>query len=278
MADSSTGVFLTGPCIAADNNTIVGCHQGPARRVERGGGGRCCFDSRIQTIWAAVESAAAHLGIYRRVIRASLDRVWENVLDWEHLPHLHKDSFRAITPSRVDRDGWRASVELADGGAAEIDVALDRPRLRYLTRTLAGAGAGGEIETVLSPRTDRATAIEVSFRLPGVPDDAKALVFDYFRSLYTKLWDEDEGMMRERQAYLDERVATRVRTRTIEIDGECYAIAAVCPHLGGPLDAAQVADGCIVCPWHGYRFDVRTGECVSGQAFRLAVAKLDTPD
>ena len=63
-----------------------------------------------------MDTAAAHLGIYRRVIRASLDRVWENVLDWEHLPHLHKESFRAIAPIRVDRDGWRANVELADGG------------------------------------------------------------------------------------------------------------------------------------------------------------------
>lgn len=222
-----------------------------------------------------MESAAAHLGIYRRVIRASLDRVWENVLDWEHLPHLHKDSFRAIAPSRADHDGWRANVELADGGDAEIDVALDRPRLRYLTRTLAGAGAGGEIETVLSPRTERATAIEVSFRLPGVPDDAKAAVFDYFRTLYTKLWDEDEGMMRERQAHFDTRGAAPRRTRTLQLDGECYEVAAVCPHLGGPLDRAHVEDGCIVCPWHGYRFDVRTGECVSGQAFRLAVGKLD---
>jgi nitrite reductase/ring-hydroxylating ferredoxin subunit len=112
--------------------------------------------------------------------------------------------------------------------------------------------------------------------LPGVPDDAKAVVFDYFRSLYTKLWDEDEGMMRDRQAYLDERTATRGRTRTIEIDGGRYAVAAVCPHLGGPLDRVQVEDGCLVCPWHGYRFDVRTGECVSGQALRLTVTELDT--
>jgi len=25
----------------------------------------------------------------------------------------------------------------------------------------------------------------------------------------------------------------------------------------------------VTCPWHGYRFDVRSGRCVSGQAFRL---------
>ena len=77
--------------------------------------------------------------------------------------------------------------------------------------------------------------------------------------------------------FAPERAATRGRTRTIEIDGGRYAVAAVCPHLGGPLDRAQVEDGCLVCPWHGYRFDVRTGECVSGHALRLAVTELDTP-
>ncbi len=36
------------------------------------------------------------VGFYRRTIRASLSRVWENVLDWEHLPWLHRSSFSDI--------------------------------------------------------------------------------------------------------------------------------------------------------------------------------------
>jgi 3-phenylpropionate/trans-cinnamate dioxygenase ferredoxin subunit len=43
-------------------------------------------------------------------------------------------------------------------------------------------------------------------------------------------------------------------------EGEFYAIAEECTHSGGPLGDGTL-DGCeIECPWHGSRFDVRTGE------------------
>jgi len=32
----------------------------------------------------------------RRTIGASLERVWENVFDWEHLPWLHRQDFASI--------------------------------------------------------------------------------------------------------------------------------------------------------------------------------------
>lgn len=37
------------------------------------------------------------------------------------------------------------------------------------------------------------------------------------------------------------------------------AIGAVCPHAGGPLADGLVADSCVTCPLHGWRFDLRTG-------------------
>lgn len=35
----------------------------------------------------------------------------------------------------------------------------------------------------------------------------------------------------------------------------------ICPHIGGPLAQSElVDDGCALrCPWHGYKFDTRTG-------------------
>jgi nitrite reductase/ring-hydroxylating ferredoxin subunit len=35
-----------------------------------------------------------------------------------------------------------------------------------------------------------------------------------------------------------------------------------CPHMGGPLSDGRyrTGEGAIECPWHGYRFDVRTGK------------------
>ncbi len=44
------------------------------------------------------------------------------------------------------------------------------------------------------------------------------------------------------------------------VDGQFHALDGVCPHQGGPLGKGQLA-GCIVtCPWHGWQFDVRTGQ------------------
>ncbi|MCC6177752.1 MAG: Rieske (2Fe-2S) protein [Chloroflexi bacterium] len=44
--------------------------------------------------------------------------------------------------------------------------------------------------------------------------------------------------------------------------GELYALDNQCPHLGGPLDRGTCDDGIITCPWHGWRFNVRTGRAV----------------
>jgi thiamine pyrophosphate-dependent acetolactate synthase large subunit-like protein/nitrite reductase/ring-hydroxylating ferredoxin subunit len=43
------------------------------------------------------------------------------------------------------------------------------------------------------------------------------------------------------------------------------AIANECPHQGGPLGEGSFdADGCLSCPWHGWKFNARTGEGVPG--------------
>jgi ferredoxin-NADP reductase/nitrite reductase/ring-hydroxylating ferredoxin subunit len=44
------------------------------------------------------------------------------------------------------------------------------------------------------------------------------------------------------------------------VNGEVYAIDAVCSHEGGPLEDGILDGFEVECPWHGSRFDVRTGE------------------
>jgi nitrite reductase/ring-hydroxylating ferredoxin subunit len=44
------------------------------------------------------------------------------------------------------------------------------------------------------------------------------------------------------------------------------AIAATCSHLGGPLDEGTREGDSVVCPWHGSRFDLCTGEVIDGPA------------
>jgi ferredoxin-NADP reductase/nitrite reductase/ring-hydroxylating ferredoxin subunit len=44
------------------------------------------------------------------------------------------------------------------------------------------------------------------------------------------------------------------------VNGEIYALDAVCSHEGGPLEEGTLDGYEIECPWHGSKFDVRTGE------------------
>jgi nitrite reductase/ring-hydroxylating ferredoxin subunit len=51
-----------------------------------------------------------------------------------------------------------------------------------------------------------------------------------------------------------------------EKTGEVCAIAATCSHLGGPLDKGEREGDTVVCPWHGSRFDLCSGEVEGGPA------------
>ncbi|PVZ15020.1 Rieske (2Fe-2S) protein [Actinomycetospora cinnamomea] len=50
-----------------------------------------------------------------------------------------------------------------------------------------------------------------------------------------------------------------------ESRGEPFAVTRRCRHQLRDLSDGRVDDeGCLVCPWHGARYDVRNGEMVSG--------------
>ncbi|MGA9919995.1 MAG: Rieske 2Fe-2S domain-containing protein [Candidatus Dormiibacterota bacterium] len=48
--------------------------------------------------------------------------------------------------------------------------------------------------------------------------------------------------------------------------GEVCAASAVCSHAGGPLDELPLEEGQLHCPWHGSRFDLRSGRVTTGPA------------
>ncbi|MBT4351109.1 non-heme iron oxygenase ferredoxin subunit [archaeon] len=45
------------------------------------------------------------------------------------------------------------------------------------------------------------------------------------------------------------------------VNGEYSAIHNLCTHQGAPLCEGHIDDGKVACPWHGWEFDVKTGEC-----------------
>ena len=53
-------------------------------------------------------------------------------------------------------------------------------------------------------------------------------------------------------------------------DGAFYAIDNRCPHRGGPLGNGALDGDTVICPWHGWSFDVRTGVNVDRGRIRVA--------
>ena len=43
------------------------------------------------------------------------------------------------------------------------------------------------------------------------------------------------------------------------IEGQVHAILNRCPHMGMKMTRGELCDGVLKCPWHGSRFDFRTG-------------------
>ena len=43
-------------------------------------------------------------------------------------------------------------------------------------------------------------------------------------------------------------------------DGTFYAIDNTCKHQGGPLGEGELDGTVVTCPWHGWTYDVTTGE------------------
>ncbi len=53
------------------------------------------------------------------------------------------------------------------------------------------------------------------------------------------------------------------------VDGQPFAVSNVCRHQFGKLGRGRVAGGCLECPWHRARYDVRTGTMVEGPKGRI---------
>jgi nitrite reductase (NADH) small subunit len=60
-------------------------------------------------------------------------------------------------------------------------------------------------------------------------------------------------------------------------DGTLRALGAVCPHLGGPLADGLMDGQVVICPLHGYTYDLNTGEetASGGDPVRAYTVTLD---
>lgn len=57
-------------------------------------------------------------------------------------------------------------------------------------------------------------------------------------------------------------------------NGKLYGIQNICPHEGGQLCNGWIESGEVVCPLHGYRFDLKTGACSTDPKLKVKVFRL----
>ena len=241
------------------------------------------------------------LGNYQRELPVNIKRMMENAHDWEHLPFVHPSSFAAIEKVSAGKWGWRTKVALPETGEQQLlQLLVDNQRNYWATTVLSGTGKGMHIHTQATANSAQAINIDVRFYVeePFEDDSANAMVLAHMQGLYTRLYDEDQELMEGRQAALDYRETPPTDNGTefvlgdidelkndlpklFDLDGQRFCLnlwqgnwivySATCPHLLGPLGGSEIGEnGLITCPWHGYRFDIVTGQNVDGYCGALA--------
>ncbi len=58
------------------------------------------------------------------------------------------------------------------------------------------------------------------------------------------------------------------------VNGTYSAMDNVCLHRGGPLGQGMIENGKVVCPWHGWAWDPKTGQSAQNPSVKVAVYPL----
>jgi nitrite reductase/ring-hydroxylating ferredoxin subunit len=67
--------------------------------------------------------------------------------------------------------------------------------------------------------------------------------------------------------------AIEVKGKTIalfNVEGTIYATDNTCLHQGGPLGEGELMGEVVICPWHQWECNVRTGELVGDSSLKVA--------
>ncbi len=58
------------------------------------------------------------------------------------------------------------------------------------------------------------------------------------------------------------------------LEGKVYAIDSVCAHKGGPLEEGELIDEEIICPWHAFMYNIKTGACLNSPGYSVKPYKI----
>jgi Fe-S cluster biogenesis protein NfuA/nitrite reductase/ring-hydroxylating ferredoxin subunit len=131
------------------------------------------------------------------------------------------------------------------------------------------------VEEALVSGVDEITAIDV---LPTEPTEASIPLTAIGRKPTDTGWvpgpatdDIADGAMVRFDVDDDSFVITNIGNRFAVFRNECV-------HQGMTLDGGSIDENTLTCPWHGFRFDATTGECLSSPGAQLQQVPLRIED
>ncbi len=187
---------------------------------------------------------AAELALKAGAAGAAL-AIATGVADWQHLN------------GRDRRTGLvHGSINVVSTAMTLLSIALRaRGRLaagRWVSgAAFLGTGASSYLGAHLIYR--RGNAVDHADRSPEPRDFAAVLPLA-----------ELEEQVPHRVAVWDEVARKEIGIVLVRRGERVHAMGARCSHAGGPLDQGWVLDGTLVCPWHGSRYDLETGQPSTG--------------
>jgi UDP-MurNAc hydroxylase len=203
--------------------------------------------------------------------------------DWLPWLRRHRAGWHAPTPDLFEtlRAWWEPLLTIAPtlrtavGGACllrigDLDVVIDF--LRGQVRRFAGEEVSFRfdierrlVETVVADHaTDWSNALFLSLRFRAWRTGAfNEYLFWFFKSLSVERMRRAESEARQRLVPSDGR-------EEIELGG--YVVQRACPHRRADLSVfGRIEGDTLVCTMHGWRYDLRTGACLTADDRRLRV-------
>ncbi|MBD3402421.1 Rieske 2Fe-2S domain-containing protein [candidate division GN15 bacterium] len=69
-------------------------------------------------------------------------------------------------------------------------------------------------------------------------------------------------------AMIEKQILAR-RVAVVNDNGTIVGIQSECAHMKASLAKGGVENGVLTCAWHGWRYDLKTGRCLSNPEFAL---------
>ncbi|NRA44261.1 MAG: Rieske (2Fe-2S) protein [Oligoflexales bacterium] len=224
---------------------------------------------------------------YKRHIASNHERMFENVFDWEHLPHLHPRTFSSISLLAKGKKTLTLEAGLWPtpfGLKQKIRLQGCKRKRTWIVRVLSGFMTDLIVRSRVSYERSDGFDVRVDFLVP-FSRWYYAPLGPALKYSYARLYKEDVAMMTSRQHYLERKPKPKKTQAEHSVligkasdlkcphlftfqgnpflinqdQGKWIAYTAHCPHLGRSFKDLKIKSGKILCPWHGYEFELASG-------------------